>query len=395
MGIIGSEFSKFSQQGLLADAVEECPFVMQHWWKLPIFPLEGNPIQGVVVNIPVEKFGQPIGHCDELQDKTILPKQQLRTFPYGEYASKHVVTAVAADTLSSCRDPKAIETQLAIKEILYKVSSDFEVGNSAVTPGSINGVLAQCDPDKVKDLECTALTKEELFLTQSMVTTNEGVCGILVGNLVAELALLKAFWEEGINIDYTHVKVCCADNTIKCVQRPKFNGWLFVRNDLMTVNFCEIVNGDGGGGGGEAGKKKKKKTVQKMKAPPKLKNKKGEDVMIVEVNGGFIMTPVDIVQSMNAGQILSANLIMLMPGWNNSFFFTQANQGRSIFRVRETVRDGRSHIENQIYLPIGFAIRTNCACAVVKDFIPLPSVTEPGPIDGDVISATRVREVNP
>ena len=387
MGIIGPEFSRFSQQGLLADAVEECPFIMQHWWKLPIFPLEGNPIQGVVVNIPVEKFGQPIGHCDELQDKTILPKQQLRTFPYGEYASKHVVTAVAADTLSSCRDPKAIETQLGIREILYKVSSDFEVGDSSLVPGSIDGVLKQCDPDKIKDLNCGPLTKEELFLTQSMITTNEGVCGILVGNLVAELALLKAFWEEGFDVDYAHVKVCCADNTVRCVQRPKFNGWLFVRNDLMTVNFCEIING--------GGDKKKKKTIQKMKAPPKLKNKKGEEVTIVEVNGGFIMTAVDIAQAMNAGLLLSANLIMLMPGWNNSFFFTQANQGRSIFRVRETVRDGRSHIENQVYLPIGFAVRTNCACAVVKDFIPLPSVLEPGPINGDVISATRVTDVNP
>jgi len=339
MPVIGADFRRFGNDLVNAVPIEDCPPVHEIFDVLPIFSIDGNQLTQPFVNIFPDHKAQTLGFCDPLQDNTIEANQDVRKFPFEELSSTHTIANKASDTLSSCRDPNGVQTQIAIQKILQTLAGQLEFGQAA--NNEVSGFLEQCDPNKVIDKNCGFLNKTDLLQALQMVTVGSGGCQFFAGNIVAELAFFKAHWVENFNVEFAKREFCCLTGQRVLKQVPKFRNAEFVRMDEWMVQPCQI------GGDGEA------RRIQKIGEPVQL-------------------PPAEIVKQMQQGVIFSANLVVFTAGWNAANLIAPAEFGPRIFRYRETEKPDRSHNRMTVFLPINLAVQSKCSCAVIRDLVPAP-----------------------
>jgi hypothetical protein len=358
MGLIGAESDALSIPYLIVGGDNDPP-VIQVLDKIPVFLAAGNPIHGVAFTIEENKFGQAIGHCFDLQNKTLLP-DEVKVFPYGSYVSEHKVTTRALDTNSTCVDVKALETKLGVLQNFYAISRDMLEGDGL--NGRIKGFRELAAPDKTIDLQGDELTLNALIDGHNRLSLGQGLCGYILGNGLALKAFMDAHFVRGFMPEFTHIEACCPDGTIRKVQVPKFMGFPFVRIDTWPVTA-----GDQGAAGGAGASRR-------------------------------MMGAGGIGSLLAQGSPVTTDLVFIAAGQSGVAFHVPSNIGEDLFEVRETQIPGKSHVQNAVYTTIALTVVSDGALVLLKNFsvpkmIPVEVCACPGFVFGAQLSFDSVSSV--
>ena len=91
-----------------------------------------------------------IGPCASIPEDTKEPNDPNRVHPFAEIATRFEVCYRAQDLFSSnVNDQVAVQSALAVRELLYKFWILFESGDAAANPDEFNGLLRLVDPGQV------------------------------------------------------------------------------------------------------------------------------------------------------------------------------------------------------------------------------------------------------
>ena len=371
MGIIGPK-AEFLDNPQRIIARDQDPPVVQLWDVLPINEANGSPIQNVTFDINLEEIGQPLGHCNDLLNRTVQPNDP-RKVVFGNYVGEHEVTTVAEDEDSSCVDVQALEIELNTLQVLYAIARDTLIGTGA--GGQMPGIENQLTPDRILDLNCDPLTKNDLILAHNAITIGNNRHGYILGNALALKAFMEAHFVEGLQPEYCHRWVCNSEGKWVQVQVPKFMGFEFVRVDLWPVTPCIIE--DGGAEKFNKANKGKRRKLTNLVAKGKRQ----------------IIKAGKLAQDIVIPTIFSTDLVFLTTGPMATSYWVQAKQGRNLFQVRGTMIPQKSHIENAVYATITINVATMGSAFMLRGFTVPPANMGPFPNISDIVTANFTHSV--
>lgn len=319
---IGTNARLLSNDVLAKWLLEDFPFRIQLSTVFPFLPVGGDALRYATTG-PLTP-GVTIGQCGPIPEGTKQPNDQNRVHCFAEIATQFRVCYKAQDIFSSnVNDQVAVQTALAVRELLYKFWTLFESGDSSANPDEFDGLLMLVDPSKVVDLGFRELTLEDLDRAKELVRTNDGRSIVIFTSSIGKRAIHGAHWDRGVNPEYEAMAFPSPDGSTKMQQVLKFDGAPVYINDLNQVSEWK---GDKPG---------------RLIPPEQALNLDGFDPPVATNIWFFVL-----------GQ---GNLHGIMP-----------EKARSII-MRSTMLADASTLVYHATMPVGIALGSVCALSVIKN----------------------------
>lgn len=238
MQAIGENARLLSNDVLAKWLIEDFPFRIQLSRVFPFFSVAGDQLRYATTG-PLTP-GAAIGQCATIPEDTKLPCDPNRTHRFAEIATHFRVCYKAQDVFSSnVNDQVAVQMALAIRELLYKFWTLFEIGDSSANPEEFDGLLRLVDSSNVIDLNYRGLTLEDLDRAKEMVRANDGRCVVTFTSSIGKRAIHAAHWNRGISPAYEMMAWTRPNGTTRKEQVLKFDGAVVYINDLNQMYDCK------------------------------------------------------------------------------------------------------------------------------------------------------------
>jgi hypothetical protein len=338
MTFIGPEAQFLSNHALAKWLIEDFPFRIQLAPVFPFYAVAGHELR--YSTTPALTPGATIEDCAPIPEDTKLPGDPpQRIGKFSEIATQFRIAYNAEDEFSSnVNDQVAVQTPLAIRELLYKFWTLFESGNS-VNPGEFDGLDAIVNPSQVIDLACGELTLETLDAALDKIRSNDGRCRVIYTSGIGKRAILAAHYVRGLEPEYEEVEVPCATGGTKKEQVLKYDGALVYVNDLNQVFECVVP--------AAARKGKARRARMNLVKPPEL--------MSMLESGELLVSD------------LATNIWFFVMGQNNLHGITPASVYPNMFVPRSTILPDESCLVYHMTMPTGIALGSASALAVIKN----------------------------
>lgn len=234
---IGANARLLSNDVLAKWLIEDFPFRIQLSAVFPFLPIAGDSLRYATTGSLTP--GVTIGQCAAIPEDTKQPKDRNRAHQFAEIATHFRVCYKAQDIFSSnVNDQVAVQMALAVRELLYKFWTLFEIGDASANPDEFDGLLNLVDASNMMDLNCRGLTLEDLDRAKEMVRANDGRCVYCFTNSIGKRAIHAAHWIRGLKPDYEEMEFSRPDGDTKMEQVLKFDGAPIYINDLNQVYEC-------------------------------------------------------------------------------------------------------------------------------------------------------------
>ncbi|SFE22998.1 hypothetical protein [Nitrosomonas sp. Nm166] len=319
---IGNNARLLSNDVLAKWLLEDFPFRIQLSTAFPFLPVAGDALRYATTGPLIP--GIAIGQCGTIAEDTKQPNDTNRIYRFAEIATQFRVCYKAQDIFSSnVNDQVAVQMALAVRELLYKFWTLFESGDSSVNPDEFDGLLKLVDPSKVVDLGGRELTLEDMDSAKEMVRTNDGRHTVIFTSSIGKRAIHAAYWNRAVAPEYEEMTFPGPDGSSRMQQVLKFDGAPVYINDLNQIYACDGSKPD------------------KLIPPEKALNLDGFDPSVATNIWFFVL-----------GQ---GNLHGIMP-----------EKARSII-TRSTIQADASTLVYHLTMPVGIALGSACALAVIKN----------------------------
>jgi len=342
---LNAESRFLSNDYLAAGLLENVPNRLQFLNVFPFYQIQGNSL--TYVRTPQLTFADTIGFCDDIPDHTKQPDEPVN-FKMAELATHFETSYKGQDIFCETNNLFKVEKGLAIRQLLYRFSEQFEIGDSTLNPNTFDGLLKIVSPDKVLDLACAPLTIQHLDMAKGLVRTNNGYAGVIITNQIGYEFIRKAHYNVGSIPEMVQIMVPDPLNGMKAQTVTAFDGWIVYINDKQPVIPC-IVEGTGA----------KAKTKPKKGAKP------------------FILEPRSVKEMIDIIPAVATNIWFAVLGWNHLHGIIPACADETMFKLRQTIRADNSKDVGHVVFPTGIALGSQCALAGV--------LNATHPVVGDVI----------
>jgi hypothetical protein len=280
-----------------------------------------------------------IGFCDDIPDHTKQPDEPVN-FKMAELATHFEVSYKGQDIFCETNDLFKVEKGLAIRQLLYRFSEQFEIGDSTLNPNTFDGLLKIVSPDKVLDLQCQPLTIQHLDMAKGLVRTNNGYAGVIITNQIGYEFIRKAHYNVGSIPETIEIMVPDPMNGVRPQKVTSFDGWIVYINDKQPVIPCIPA---------EEVKLSSGRKVQTFKP------KKGAKP--------FVMEPKQYAETLLTLPTVATNIWFAVLGWNHLHGIIPACADETMFKTRQTIRPDNSKDVGHVVFPTGIALGSQCALA--------------------------------
>jgi len=349
---LNSEAQFLSNNQLAAGLLENMPNRLQFLQVFPFYQIKGSSL--TYVRTPALTFADPIGFCDDIPDHTKIPQEPV-DFKMAELAAHFEISYKGADIMCETNQLFDLEKGLAIRQLLYRFSEQFEIGNMGLNPNTFNGLLQIADPAKLINLNCMPLTIQHLDNAKGLVRTNNGYAGVIITNQLGYEFLRKTHYNVGTIPQQIQMMVPDPMNGTKAQTVTAVDGWPVYINDKQPVVECVAE-----GTVTIAGKKM-----------PKMKPKKGAKPVILEPGAISKMVAESVIVP------FATNIWFAVLGWNHLHGILPYCTEDTMFKVRRTIRPDNSKDVGHVVFPVGIALGSQCALAGI--------LNATHPVVGDII----------
>jgi hypothetical protein len=349
---LNSEARFLSNDYLAAGLLENMPNRVQFLTVFPFYQINGSSL--TYVRTPELAFADAIDFCEPIPEHTKLPQEPVN-FKMADLATHFEISYRGQDVFCETNDLFKVEKGLAIRQLLYRFSFDFEQGDHAADQRRFDGLLKIVSPHKVVDLQCRPLTIQNLDVAKGLVRTNNGYAGVIITNQLGYEFIRKTHYNVGTIPQQVQIMVPDPLNGTKAQTVTAFDGWIVYINDKQPVIEC-VQDGT--------------HTVAGKKMP-RLKPKKGAKPKVLEPNA--------VTAAALSGEILpfATNIWFAILGWNHLHGIIPACADPTMFKLRQTIRPDDSKDVGHVTWPVGIALGSQCALAGI--------LNATHPVVGDVI----------
>ncbi len=237
---LNSEARFLSNDFLAPGLLEAFPNRLQFMSVFPFYPIHGDSLTYVCT--PELAFGTPLGFCDAIPEHTKLPDEP-HNFPMIELATHFEVSYKAQDVLCQTNDQYEVQKGLAIRQLLYRFSEQFVIGDSTADPNTFDGLDKLVDPANVINNACFPLSIETMDKAKGMIKSNNGYGGVIITNQLGYEQIRRAHYDVGTKPDTELIAVPDPAGGTRLQQVTKFDGWIVYINDKQPNGVCQTEHG--------------------------------------------------------------------------------------------------------------------------------------------------------
>lgn len=171
------------------------PLRIQLAQRLPFFACEGHELRYTATPaLESAVFARTPGGIPD-QTAQVGSKDQ---FPLVELATRFCLSYQDQDVFSaSVNDQIEVQHRLAIRRLLYRFWTDFENGKPSL--GQFAGLNELVDDRRVVDLDHQPLTLEDLECGKELVRSHDGRGTVILTDSPGKRAINSAHWQRGVS----------------------------------------------------------------------------------------------------------------------------------------------------------------------------------------------------
>lgn len=229
---LGTDGIRLTSDELAKWLLEDAPNKIQIARVFPFRPVQGESLS--FATAAALTSGTAIDQCAAIAENTQLPKSPNKNFPYGYLGTHFRICYSALDRFSVPNDLIAVYRALAIRQLLYKFFTLLDNGSAGVA-GEFGSLLSRAPAGQILDLASAIPTLENYDDVLYRVSDNDGYANAIMGNTRSLRRFLSAVYGRNLNADYVEEMVPDPMTGMRRVKLPSWHGVVWYVNDMIPV----------------------------------------------------------------------------------------------------------------------------------------------------------------